>query len=527
MSSPTSNNPNPKALEDLNSLSKSPNTKASIPTPSFSWKTRILLPLLVIGTIVALFLKTGYEAFLPAIPVQAAPVIAKQIQGAAPKSAVVQAAGWLEANPYLIHISALADGVIKNVLVLEGEPIQKDQLLVHLIDEDAKLELRRAEAVLLEKEGDLAVAQAKLKAAQKLWDTLTERKRALAIAKSQGMEMKAMLKKAEAEIGVEQALLKKVESDYERTKPLIKGNAASEADLITSEALYLAQKAKLEVALQNVHVIQESIKRLETESEAAEEQLKLKIGELQALEEAQAQVKIAQAALANATAIRDEKMLQLQRMEIRSPIEGVIVKRYVEPGSKVLRTVDHPHSAYLFSVYNPKHFQVRVDVPLADVALIKAGQPTEIIVEVLPDQVFSGTVTRIIHEANIQKNTLEVKVALQEPRSELRPEMLARVRFLPQTAVESSKEIRESFMARTETIQSQSKDSDSAYVWIIARYDGRYGFAMKRSIRVGTFKQEGWVEILEGLNMGDLLIVSPPSTLQEGSRIEVTGELSS
>ncbi|MEK7484806.1 MAG: efflux RND transporter periplasmic adaptor subunit [Planctomycetota bacterium] len=506
-------------LLDLQPLSKIQNP---IPKPPFSWKTRILLPFSLFGITISLFLFVGVETFLPAISVRIAPVIPKQVQGGQTQTALVQAAGWIEPDPYMVHITALADGIVSHIYVLEGQSVQKDQLLVQMIEEDAQLEFRRVEANLLAKKADLEFAQAEEKAAQINWDHLTDRKRATSVAKAQVEETKSMIKKANAEILVEQALLKKTESDYQRTVLLIKENAASQSDLIETEALYLAQKAKWEVATRHVEVLQETLKRLEIESSATEELLRLKNEEQRTLEQAHAKVKLAQSAITSAEVDRDEKMLHLQRMQIRSPMDGMIVKRYVEPGSKVLRMVDDSHSMHLISLYDPKKLQVRVDVPLADVAFIQPEQSAEIIVEVLPDIKFSGKVTRIIHEANIQKNTLEVKVALQEPRSELRPEMLARVKFLAQKNPTKTEESRESLFVRTEALQSSGTS-----LWVLKNYDGHYGFASKREVRTGNPLPDGWIEILEGVQMGDLIILSPPSNLKEGSRIRVDSEFSS
>jgi multidrug efflux pump subunit AcrA (membrane-fusion protein) len=54
-----------------------------------------------------------------------------------------------------------------------------------------------------------------------------------------------------------------------------------------------------------------------------------------------------------------------------------------------------------------------------------------VVVEVLPDTTFRGEVLRVTHEADLQKNTLQVKVGVSDPSPLLRPEMLTRVKFLP------------------------------------------------------------------------------------------------
>lgn len=508
-------------LELLKNISSSKKNIQDVPLPPFSWKTRIFLPFFIFFSIGTLLFIAGYETFLPVTTVTVSPVIPKQTQGSQAGTTVVQAAGWVQADPYLIHISALADGIVQDVFVLEGESVKKDQLLVQMISEDAELELRYAESNVQEKEADIETALADLKAAEKTLETLIERKRAVNLASAEVKETRAMQAKATAEIQIEEALLQKLESECERTTPLLKKDAASESDVINAHALHLAQQAKLQVAKQNYEVLQERLHKLEAEVEASKAHLSLKIEETHALEKAKARLKTAQATLASAQVRYDEKKIQLKRMKITSPLDGIVVKRYIEPGSKVLRMMDATHSSHLVSMYNPQKIQVRVDVPLADVALIQEGQHAEIIVEVLPDVLFQGKVTRIIHEANIQKNTLEVKVAILDPRPELRPEMLARVRFLAQKKDTSTTETRETLYIPQEALVQQ----ESPFVWIVSHSDGQFGIAQKRNVQKGSQIIDGrWIEISSGLNISDLVVISPPRTLKENQRIEIVGE---
>ena len=56
-----------------------------------------------------------------------------------------QAAGWLEPDPLPIRATALTDGVIENVHVLEGQKVTRGELIAELIEEDAELALRAAD----------------------------------------------------------------------------------------------------------------------------------------------------------------------------------------------------------------------------------------------------------------------------------------------------------------------------------------------------------------------------------------------
>lgn len=82
----------------------------------------------------------------------------------------VQAAGWLEAEPFYTAATALADGVVAEMLILEGDAVRKGQILARLVDDDAKLRVARAQAELLRSKASRAQAQSMLTAAQQNWD---------------------------------------------------------------------------------------------------------------------------------------------------------------------------------------------------------------------------------------------------------------------------------------------------------------------------------------------------------------------
>jgi len=178
---------------------------------------------------------------------------------------------------------------------------------------------------------------------------------------------------------------------------------------------------------------------------------------------------------------------------------------------------DNPASARVLSLYDPKRIQVRVDVPLVDAAKVGVGQPAEIVVDVLPDRTFSGAVTRVLHEANIQKNTLEVKAALADPDPQLRPEMLARVRFLAKVESEKAGETERAFVPETAVRSAGGVPQ----VWVVREFDGNRGFASARPVRIGRTRVDGWIDVTDGVQAGDLVVSRATGDLKEGGRVRV------
>jgi HlyD family secretion protein len=508
-----------RALARGASAEDSPVGRASaVPTPKFPWMTRVVIPGLILVTLLALLGYAMQDAILPARAVKVVPVVVKTgVAGSTDRSgaptATVQAPGWVEADPYPIAVSALADGIVKEMLALEGQSVKAGDVVARLVDDDAKLALARAEA-------DAADKQARAEAAQRTWDHPVDRVRAVAVADATVAESKAALEKLNAEVAVESARLVSLKLEAERLAESYKTRATSEIESVRAQQQYEAQKAVLDSTRASRPVLEAQLAQREAESVAAKENLRLRIDEARMLAEAKAQ-------LALSIAARDEARLRLSRMEVRSPADGIVMQRLAEPGAKFMVGMDDPRSAQAVRLYDPKRLQVRVDVPLADAAKVGVGQSATVVVGVLPDRSFNGRVSRIVNEADIQKNTLQVKVAIADPSPELKPEMLARVRFeiggaqagrdgatTQPTAARAGAQV---VFAPIDLIH---RTGDTAMAWVV---DPRRGVATHRTIQLGNVQQDGWVAVTTGLMPGDQLIADNDG-LRDGQRIRVVGE---
>lgn len=501
---------------DLHVLGRSADLEARVPAPRFRWKTRVLGPGVILLAVGGLLAYTAREALTPATAVRVVPVVVKAVQDGG-GAAVVQAPGWIEADPFAISVSALTDGVVKEMLALEGQEIKAGQVVARLVDEDAKLALAAAEAELGEKQAEVLLAEAALKAAQRDWDHPIDRKRAVAVGQGLLEESRRELAKLASDIAAEAAKHEEIQEEFTRKNNALARQAASEFEVVQARLRLVSQQAVLESTRGMKPVLEARIARLEAELEAAQEHLELRISETRLLEEGKAGLAKAKAALARAEARREEAKLRVERMQVRSPAEGVVLTRLAEPGSKLLLSADAPQSAVVLRLYDPKKLQIRVDVPLASAGQVSVGQGAQIVVDVLPERTFQGRVTRVVHEADIQKNTLQVKVAIEAPAPQLKPEMLARVRLMSESTGQREQGQQRVFAPR----RLLRGEGDGARVWVV---DQGRSAAVERAVKVGSGRSEGWVEVVEGLQPGDRLIATETGGLREGSRVQVTGE---
>ncbi len=208
----------------------------------------------------------------------------------------------------------------------------------------------------------------------------------------------------------------------------------------------------------------------------------------------------------------------------------MVQRLLVTPGDKKTLLGDNPESATAALLFNPEALQARVDVPLELAGQLEIGQAARIRTEFLPDRQFRGWVERIVGEADLQRNTLQVKISLEEPDPRLRPEILCRAEFLGGTAANSERESRPAGSGVLSADRSNRirlfapeealfKESGEAACWVIDA-SGRH--LELRPVTRGTERREGWIEVTEGLRPGDRLVLNPNREFKPGERVQWT-----
>jgi multidrug efflux pump subunit AcrA (membrane-fusion protein) len=159
---------------------------------------------------------------------------------------------------------------------------------------------------------------------------------------------------------------------------------------------------------------------------------------------------------------------------------------------------------------------VRVDVRLDDVARVRPGLKVRIESAALPNAHLEGEVLLATSQADIQKNTLSVKVAIHAPPAGLRPDMLCQVTFLSPPRPASA----ETKGEQSVRLLVPKQLIDSGAVWVV---DQLTGTARLRPVTVGLSAGD-LVEVTSGLAAQDKLIVGGREGLKDGTRVRVAGE---
>lgn len=505
---------------DLSQLALERSSAASPPgsVRGRKWITRYVVPGGILFGFFGLLTAAVGARLLPTTPVTVLPVIVARGEAQPAGTALFQAAGWIEPRPTAISVAALAPGVIEELLVVEGQQVECGQPIARLVDIDARQALKRAENALAIRQGELHRAEAELEAARlRLANPLH--------LQAQVADAKSLLAQAESELAKLPFLIQSAEARLVYAKQNLEGKQAARSAipgriLQQAESEHLAIQAELNELEQRAPRLQRETAALQAKVDALATQLELLIDESRQVQEAIAKVESATALCDQARLNIETAELMLERTTVRSPIAGRILQVVAAPGTRVmgLEEVAGQSSSTVAEMYDPERLQVRADVRLEDVPLVQPGQHVEIETPSSAESL-RGRVLHITSTANIQKNTLEVKVELLDPPAAVRPDMLVTATFLAPESGHSpaERELQESIFIPKQFVRS---GDSGASVWVVGAND----LAERRSIAVGKATRGELIEVSSGLTVTDKLIAGGFENLNVGERIRVTGE---
>lgn len=144
-----------------------------------------------------------------------------------------------------------------------------------------------------------------------------------------------------------------------------------------------------------------------------------------ALDRAQADEASARAAVAQARATLDATRTDLSKAVIRSPINGVVLARSVEPGQTVAASFQAP---VLFTIAEDlSQMELQVDVDEADVGSVKSSQSATFTVDAYPDRTYPAQITKVYYGSETVDGVVTYKAVLAVDNADLslRPGMTA------------------------------------------------------------------------------------------------------
>jgi len=192
-------------------------------------------------------------------------------------------------------------------------------------------------------------------------------------------------------------------------------------------------KARLQQAEGVVATAKAALNKAELDLDRVSQLAKTDIASKEAQDNARIGLESARASLKESEGARDVAQAYLNWCTIRSPINGVVLEKLVDPNELVAPQsfggVRGPSTA-LMAVADPQDLQVEIDMNEADLSKISFQQKCRVSPEAYPDKAYEGYVAEIAPEANRAKGTLQIKVQIRNPDKFLTPELSAKVEFL-------------------------------------------------------------------------------------------------
>lgn len=195
-----------------------------------------------------------------------------------------------------------------------------------------------------------------------------------------------------AEVSRARANLSNAQRDYERKKTLVEKNFISPAERDTAQNTLDAARASLASA--------------------------------------EAQVKNGEAIVRQREAQLAAARVDLERTSIKAPVDGIVVKRSIEPGQTVAASLQAPE---LFVIAkNLTDMQVETSIDEADVGRVRVGQKAGFTVDAFAGRHFEGEVRQVRKAATVVSNvvTYTVIISAANPDLSLLPGMTANVRIV-------------------------------------------------------------------------------------------------
>lgn len=211
----------------------------------------------------------------------------------------------------------------------------------------------------------------------------------------------------------------------------------------------------------------------------------------------------AKLAMVNAKAQLTQANINVGDTRIKAPISGFINKKYIEKGSIL---TGMPATA-LFDIVNVSKLKLKVTVNESQVVGLKLGNNVNISASVFPDKSFTGKITFIASKADETLNfPIEIEVA-NNPNNEIKAGMYGTATFGTNTA----KQAEVTTIPRTAFVGSVSSNQ----VFVINNNVA----TLKKIVSGRIFGDK--VEILDGLNDGDVVVTSGQINLSDSTKVSI------
>jgi len=302
-------------------------------------------------------------------------------------TSLVTASGEIKPKNY-INLGANAMGQLSEILVKEGDRVQKGQLLARVEDIQPTADVAAQQAALSSAEADSSAAEAGLQAADE------------------------NLRSLQADVDRNNADLARMKAEYDRAQMLFQEQLLARQDFELKKATYEAQLASVREA--EARLVQAKAQRQQNAAQLSSQQRR---------------VTQAKAALTRYTDV-------LHKFTVYSPLYGVVTNLPVRVGETVVMGIQNSAASTIMTIADMSLITAEVKVDESDIVNVKIDQVADVTIDAIPNRTFKGHVTEIGNTAILRSTGVaasqsttadqeakdfKVVVALDDPPEEIRP----------------------------------------------------------------------------------------------------------
>ena len=204
--------------------------------------------------------------------------------------------------------------------------------------------------------------------------------------------------------------------------------------------------------------------------------------------------------LANAETNYQNAQIRLTRMEVKAPFDGVITDL-----THYTQNIRIPNGSSLFSLMNYSKMYMEVSLPESAIISVEKGMPVIITHYTIPKDTLMGTINELSPAISSETRTFKTKLLVDNANLKIRPGMFVKSDIIVAKA-DSTIVIPKELIAN---------NRGRKFVYVVER-----STAYSRRVQTGLEDQDN-IEILEGLKLGDQLVVRGYETLRDNAKVKV------
>jgi len=386
-----------------------------------------------------------------------------------------------------VNISSKVNGRLSRIYVKDGKRVGRGELI-------AEIERLPFEITLKQQKSELEIANKALE--------LSEAKYSDAL---KGIEIKfKTIKKAKAELYDKKISYENMDNVLKNKTALFKAGGVSNTELEGIKTQHTTLRTKYELAESDYEIQLVGYRDQDIKNEGIKVPVttdeKIKVYKEINTKIEKAEVESAKSRVQQARSSLLSTELLLKETYIRSPITGVIAVKNMEGGEMV------KEDSVISTVMDISSVFISMNLNEKDLTKVKSGQKVTFSVDAFNiDKSFTGTVDTVSPVLDTKTRSVEVKAIVSNGNSALLPGMFARA------VIDTGKSVKGILIPKGAVIIHEDGRSE---VYIV-----KNGLVVKENIITGSEYGEE-IQIVEGVNDGDRVVVSGLNSVYQGMKIE-------